>query len=201
MAYERYVCNVSNCKAVLVLKDGVLRRADNFKSHLHEDQEDKYERDKFDNRVKEEIRTSVTGINEIFNNNLTKDEKGGANIPFNKKRRNYARIRSGTTPAGPKTLEDIVSAYENTATMKKYGYTSGDPPTLFYHGTVNHKDYGFTIFATEFITRQISEMSERRYFADGTFRVVPSGCFQQLFVVHVELQNHVSLFSSKCYIY
>lgn len=103
MSYERYVCNVASCKAVLILKDGVLRRANKFKQHQHEDQEDKYERDKFDNLVKQDIRTSVTGINEIFNNNLMKDEKGGATISFNKKRRNYARIRSGTTPAGPKT--------------------------------------------------------------------------------------------------
>lgn len=174
------------------MKDGVLKRADKFKPHLHENQEDKYERDKFDNKIKEEIKTSVAGINEIFNSNLLKNPIGGATVAFNKKRRNYARIRSGTTPAGPTTLEGIVRAFENEATMRQYGYTCDDPPTLFYRGTVNTKDYGFTIFVTDFVTTKIPEMSKRRYFADGTFRVVPAGCFHQLFVVHVELQNHVS---------
>lgn len=106
--------------------------------------------------------------------------------------RNLFRHKSGVTPRNPITLDEVIAAFSNPETKLKYGFTKEDPPAPFYHSTTKYGNAGFTIFVNDFILKNLSFFKIRRYFADGTFRVVPSGCFKQLFVIHIEYQGHVS---------
>lgn len=103
--------------------------------------------------------------------------------------RNLGRIRAGVTPANPTTLADVVNAFENKSTMDKYGKTDNGKP--FYRGTVIEMDFGFSVFASENIIEKLPEFESKQFFMDGTFRVVPNGCFGQLVVIHAEYKGHV----------
>lgn len=49
-------------------------------------------------------------------------------------------------------------------------------------------DFSYCIFSSKKIIRMIEEkmdVKDRHYFIDGTFKVVPFGCFTQLLVIHV----------------
>lgn len=107
--------------------------------------------------------------------------------------RNLYRLRAVATPRNPMTLDEIVAAFSNPTTKKKYGFTKEDPPSPFYHSTHKYEGAnGFTVFVNDHIQRNLDCFTSRRFFADGTFRVVPSGCFKQLFIIHVEYQGHVN---------
>lgn len=84
------------------------------------------------------------------------------------------------------------AAFANEATLARYGSSRGAVPRRFYVGTCNEAAYGFTIFTSEFVVDAMANVQERRYFVDGTFRVVPDGEFVQLLVIHLDFKNHVS---------
>lgn len=110
-----------------------------------------------------------------------------------KKLRNYQRKRADATPKAPVTLIGVKEAFAKEQTLLKYGFTSGEHPTKFYVDTIIEKTYGFTLFVTQNIVSLLDTLPERRYFADGTFDVVPKSCFKQLFIIHVQIANHVSV--------
>lgn len=66
------------------------------------------------------------------------------------------------------------------------------PPRPFYRGTVMDEACEFAIFASAELISKLPSIPNKRYHADGTIRVVPTGCFKQLFVIHLEFKDHVS---------
>lgn len=108
------------------------------------------------------------------------------------KRRNYSRIRSGATPAAPTNIDGIEAAFSKESTMDLYGYTLGMPKTLFYRGTVRSAKFGFTVFASQRMVEEVKKCVVRHCFGDGTHAAVKKTVFTQLFVIHIEIANHVS---------
>lgn len=123
---------------------------------------------------------------------LYSDPEGGQYVSYAKVNRHLSTLRSKRHPKSPRTLEEVIELFTKPAISAMYGHTGSDVP--FYRGTVNTPSYGFSLFASESVVRLLAE-TERNFFADGTFRIVPKGCFRQLYIIHVEYKGHVSTFS------
>lgn len=99
----------------------------------------------------------------------------------------------------PKTVHSLVEIrkkFEDKSIMDKYGYTL-DHDALFYVGTEETLDYGFTVFKSQYVVDFIKENIEpgsRKFLMDGTFDSLPTE-FYQLVIIAVEHQNEVSEFS------
>lgn len=115
---------------------------------------------------------------------MCRDPIGGANVSLTVKRCQYSRYKAESTPASPTTLAEMKAQFALPHVFERYGTTPGK--SVFYRGTVETDTYGFSVFATGPIADQISKLEERIFFADGTFSVVPAGCFKQLYIIHVK---------------
>lgn len=108
-----------------------------------------------------------------------RDPVGGKHISYAKINRHLSTLRSQKHPKSPKTLAEIAVLFKKEHIMKFYGRFIAKRSTRLG-------------MASPCLRRRTSS---RHYFADGTFRVVSKGCFQQLYIIHVEYKGHVSLFS------
>lgn len=117
------------------------------------------------------------------------DPEGGKNISFTKVSRHLSTLRSKRHPKSPRTLEEVEEMFAKPSIQALYGQTGGRAP--FYRGTVKTTEYGFTVFASEAVVNRLTD-TNRHFFADGTFRIVPKGCYRQLYIIHVEYKGNVS---------
>lgn len=113
-------------------------------------------------------------------------------------RRNLYRIRLMAMPPSPKTVAEILAAYENKDILDAYGSTinAGDlPSTVFYRKLHSETQFAYCIFASQAIVDRINELPKdrRHFFMDATFRVVPYGEFNQLLVIHVSFLEKVCI--------
>lgn len=68
--YKRYVCNVRQCHATLVLRDSVLKRAPQFKEHNHPDQELVAAKNKFEASCKAKCMEGTVDPSQVFTSML-----------------------------------------------------------------------------------------------------------------------------------
>lgn len=68
--YKRYVCNVRQCHATLVLRDNELRRAPQFKEHNHPDQELVAAKNKFEASCKAKCMEGTVDPSLVFTSML-----------------------------------------------------------------------------------------------------------------------------------
>lgn len=68
--YKRYVCNVRQCHATLVLRDNELKRAPQFKEHNHPDQELVAAKNKFETSCKAKCMEGALDPNLVFTSML-----------------------------------------------------------------------------------------------------------------------------------
>lgn len=108
-------------------------------------------------------------------------------------KRNCVRLKNLISPNAPRTVSGVASVFENEATMLKYGYTCSANPVRFYVGCEDEIDYGFVTFKSQVLIDQLAKISEKEYYIDGTFRVVPNGEFAQLLVLHYEYKGQVNV--------
>lgn len=101
-------------------------------------------------------------------------------------------MHKSTKKNAPRNIAEVIEAFEKSDIMQQYGRSlAGD---VFYIGAKVTDTYGFVVFASMEIVKDMPEMSEKRICVDGTFGVVPFGDFDQLLVFHVEFQEHVSYY-------
>lgn len=107
--------------------------------------------------------------------------------------RNLRRYTNEKYPPHPTTPSEIRSAYEDHTTMKKFGFNLRNSHP-FYINTVEYEQSAFTVFASHETMGMIVNIpiENRKYMVDGTFSVVPRGCFYQLLVIAIEFKNDVS---------
>lgn len=118
---------------------------------------------------------------------IYRDPEGSKLVSLAEVCRHLYDLQSMTLPKTAATLEEIAARFMEDEVMKEYGMT-GD--SVFYRGT--DENHGFVLFASDFISSNLYR-TQRHYFADGTFRVVPKNtCFTQLYIIHVEYKGHVS---------
>lgn len=112
-------------------------------------------------------------------------------------RRHLGRLRESTDIKMPaRTAEEVAKCFEDDEILKKHGFCK-DGSKRFYQTTFMSTEFSYTIFVSWKIIEKLDNINEKKYLADGTFKVVPSGEFEQLLIIHVEYLNHVSCLNSK----
>lgn len=110
-------------------------------------------------------------------------------MPYNRFRSTLNKAKNSKIPDSPKTLIEVRDAFLRDETFQMFGKTLGEPSVDFYKGTVIEDSFGFTVFASDTIVQHIGKLADKEYYADGTF-TLPIGEYQQMFVVHLELDGH-----------
>lgn len=103
--------------------------------------------------------------------------------------RGLQKIRSLGVPKAPINIAEIRSAINRVEIFETYCRTMHtEIRELFLDHLYEGKDFSYCIFSSKKIMQLIEEkivVRDRHYFIDGTFKVVPLGCFTQLLVFHV----------------
>lgn len=123
---------------------------------------------------------------------------GESSLSFRSMARNLRRKTNKRRPQNVKTPKEIQRAFENQETMENFGVNLRKTDR-FYIDTIGKKKSAFTIFGSHEMIRLVEEHippEERRYMLDGTFAVVPLGCYYQLLIIAIEYKKDVSLMSN-----
>lgn len=122
---------------------------------------------------------------------------------YNRHERNLYRLRDKKYPKRPETDEDIWDRLTNSREIRnKYGKTLDNQRPLYVDSIIKKGKYAAHIFASQATVDLIEKHippSERRYLADGTFRVAPRRFSKkggQLLIVSIEYKNDVSRFDT-----
>lgn len=102
-------------------------------------------------------------------------------------------------PSPPRSVNDVVQAFQNENVMRTYGMSKYDSAQTFFKYACEVPDGSFVIFASpiiiDYINRHIN-VEDRKYLLDATFKVVPytnGNIFKQLLIIHIEYINKVRL--------
>lgn len=97
----------------------------------------------------------------------------------------------------PKTPTEVANMFKNQDIFKNVGLTLHEDPekTPFFKVCHDCKDFAYCIFGSDkivkFINENIPNNNNKRILIDGTFSIVPLGCFKQLVLVHIEYYEKV----------
>lgn len=126
------------------------------------------------------------------------NQAASTSLNYEKMKRNLTRIKTNVLPKSPKTIEEVIEVFKNPEIMKTFGMTSHNDPKLFYRGTVNEKDFAYSVFFSQAVADLITahiEPGRRRYLMDATFKIVTVGIFSQFLIIYVEYIDMVILLS------
>lgn len=119
---------------------------------------------------------------------------GESNLKYSSMERNLRRLLNNDMPEMPTSAAEISRAFENAATMDRFGFNLRSTERFYIDTIQKDPHYSFTLFASIEIIKMIEQHipQNRRYLMDGTFDVTPVGCFSQLLIIHIEYENDVS---------
>ena len=115
---------------------------------------------------------------------------------FEKIQRGLQKIAGKVFVTSPKTAQDIVHAFQMESIWNQFGLTRHDIPTSFYKACIEEEDFAYCIFGSDTTARLVTEnivRTERHYLMDGTFKIVPTGCFKQLLIIYVTYLENVNI--------
>lgn len=104
--------------------------------------------------------------------------------------RNLNRKKTSRYPTAPLTAQGVVNAFEDANVMDKYGRSKVENAGVFYKGTVLHDRFNYSVFASPSIIAKVEGLTELHFHIDATFKVVPTGEFNQLLVFHINYDEH-----------
>lgn len=126
---------------------------------------------------------------------------GESQLRFKKHERNFYRLRDKKYPKRPETDKQIRNALTSDPKIRdKYAKTLDNQRLLYVDSVVKKKQYAFHLFAsvaTVDLIKQHIPPDQRKYLADGTFRVAPrrfSTKGGQLLIISIEYKNDVGIF-------
>lgn len=99
--------------------------------------------------------------------------------------------------ASPKTPTDVVSMFQKENIFTNFGLTlhEGQEKTAFFKVCHDSKDFAYCVFGSDKIVKLINENipdnNNKKILIDGTFSIVPLGCFKQLILLHIEYYEKV----------
>lgn len=108
------------------------------------------------------------------------------------------RIKNGTIPKNPQTVDEINEAFKNKEILELFGHTLG-MKDLFFDGAVKTENVDFCVFSSK---KQIqllnTHVDDKRLhlLMDATFRTCPMGPFKQFLIIYARIHHQVSFFSS-----
>lgn len=131
--------------------------------------------------------------------------KGQVDCDFTLVKRGLYYIRNKLLPDSPKTIEDIVAAFEREDVEKTIGSSKHSADVPFFVGCHEEKNknddhaYAFCVFKSQYtidlINRHIPNFEERDILLDATFKCCPFGPFKQLLLLYFRYQNKVFPFA------
>lgn len=111
-------------------------------------------------------------------------------LDFHRMQRGLQLLVAKTFVKSPTCAQEVVEAFQLESIYTNFGLTKhGDPKHQFFIACIQGNNGSFCIFASKKIMLQIEENilpMNRTYIVDGTFSVVPNGCFKQLLIIHIE---------------
>lgn len=96
------------------------------------------------------------------------------------------KLKRKEFPKSPKTMDEIISAFNDEETKRLYG--------KYYVDTQNpipNQRYGFTVLCDRSLLETVQRISKREIFMDGTFEIVKRGPYQQLLIIYVAYEREV----------
>lgn len=129
---------------------------------------------------------------------LFSSQEATKNISFPKIQRGLQYLASTVFQTSPKTPADVQKAFNKESVFKNFGLCRQDQhQTPFFKVCHEQKDFAYCVFASDKCVQLIKEnipvTSNRKILIDGTFAVVPIGCFQQLLLINVEYLDRVCI--------
>lgn len=132
----------------------------------------------------------------------------GANLELEKIERGLQMIKKGTLPTTPDSIDDINRAFDDESVFDAYGTslqvvdTDGSnlpQKNRFFDGAFENKQkqFSFCCFSSKTTIKLIEKhipADKRHILMDATFRVVPMGKFNQLFILYIRKNKKVSEF-------
>lgn len=112
-----------------------------------------------------------------------------SSLIWEENRRTLQRARSMGVPKAPQNVKEIRQAINRADIYDAYCKTNHiDGREVFLDELYEGKDFQYCIFSSKKIIKEIEDtidVEDREYFIDGTFKVVPYGCFSQLLIIHI----------------
>lgn len=109
---------------------------------------------------------------------------------YSRVQRTLERLASPTFLKSPKTPLEVIEAFQIESIWANYGLSRHKKqPRPFFKACISEPEFAYCIFASEAIMQGINDnisAGQRRYLIDGTFKVVPLGCFNQLIVIYIQ---------------
>ncbi|XP_055308055.1 uncharacterized protein LOC129572155 [Sitodiplosis mosellana] len=142
-------------------------------------------------------------VKDIFTEVMVENQS--ASLALDKIERGLQKIKKGALPKTPESIDEINSAFQESAVIESYGQTlqlvdiDGEKLTerhLFFDVAIENKakEYSFCVFSSkttiELIHRHIP-LPERHILMDATFRIVPFGPFSQFFILYIRKHKKV----------
>lgn len=99
--------------------------------------------------------------------------------------------------ASPKTPTDVVSMFQKENIFTNFGLTlhEGQEKTAFFKVCHDSKDFAYCVFGSDKIVKLINENipdnNNKKILIDGTFSIVPLGCFKQLILLQIKYYEKV----------
>lgn len=131
--------------------------------------------------------------------------KGNVDVDFTLVKRGLYYIRNKSLPDSPKTVSDIINAF-NQADVAKYIGTSKHQDKIFFVGCHEEKSdnennrFAYCVFKSQhtidLMEKHIPKVEERDILMDATFKCCPFGPFKQLLIFYIRYQDKVSFILS-----
>lgn len=113
-------------------------------------------------------------------------------IDFFKIQRNLQYLANKKFIISPKTPADVSRAFQDEEILKTFGYTkhTGIDASTFFKICFDSKDFAYCLFCSDKMINMLKENvafnTQKKVLVDGTFSVLPIGCFKQLLIIHIE---------------
>lgn len=129
-----------------------------------------------------------------------RNQDGTKHLVYSRLKRTLERLSSRTFLKSPQTPLEVIESFQTEFIWKNYGLSRDKKhPRPFFKACISEAEFSYCIFASEAIMEGITEninVGQRRYLIDGTFKVVPVGCFKQLLVIYIQyLDEQVNIFN------
>lgn len=131
--------------------------------------------------------------------------KGQVDCDFTLVKRGLYYIRNKLLPDSPKTISDIIAAFEREDVNKTIGSSKNSADIPFYVGCHEEKNenddhsFAYCVFKSQrtidLINKNIPNFRERDILLDATFKCCPFGPFKQLLLLYFRYQDKVFPFA------
>lgn len=134
---------------------------------------------------------STSTCKEVFDETCAKTEYQSVarQLQFGNLKATLYRVRKEGCPGNPQRTSEVEEIFSVQGTYERFGKTIGVNPQPFYRGTVKIGEKIGVIFSSPEIQRKLHQ-TNRHYYIDATFSVVPQQ-FYQLLIVGVEYEKHM----------